>query len=86
MKTQYGKILKEESGSVYKKTGTYRHLIVIVYVFCGHSRSGQLWCECDFAVDTRNGKGLQETLILSTRTFHREVLDMLLWIFTSKQV
>ena len=38
----------------------------------------------DFAVNIRGGKGLEETLILPTRKYHRTVFDMLLWISMSK--
>ena len=32
------------------------------------------------------GKGLEETLILSTQKFHEAVFDMLLWILMTRQV
>ena len=79
---RYGKILREEGSVFAKERRTYRTSIVICCIFCGHVRSEQSRCVCDFAVDTRGGEGLEETLILSTWT----VFDMLLSISTSKQV
>lgn len=79
---QYGKILSEEGFVFAKERRTYRTTIVICCTFCGHARPELSQCVCDFAVDTRGSKGLEETLILSTWA----VFDMLLSISTSKQV